>query len=217
MDNHVIITAVTFMGSLLLFAAFVPGSILLLPAAAQAQTTPTTNGSSSVTENGAITSSSGVMSVEKNITNGSNSTNRPIKISEQPMAIGHYNTTSQNFGHNSMQISFAGNTAFTLANSTGIVNAPTSGNITIYFTQSGGILNGQGQLTSEDGTENATFVLTELFPREDAPGRGIVSFATNSTGQLAPIDGKIALTWDVDQADGSTIVSFYEWESGPLS
>lgn len=116
-----------------------------------------------------------------------------------------------------MQISFAGTTSITLPNSTETINAPTSGNVTIYFTPSGGILNGQGQLTSEDGKENATFVVSELFVREDAPGRGIVAFATNSTGQLASLDGKIAQTWDVNEPDGSTMVSFYEWESGPCT
>jgi hypothetical protein len=198
---------------MLLFAALVPGAMILLPTAfAQDQTITTPmNGSSSALPIGNMTALSGTLSM------GNNTTDSPIEISEKPIATGHYNTTSQSFSNNSMQISFAGNTSFTLPNSTGTINAPTSGNVTIYFTPNGGILNGHGQLTSQDGTENATFVVTELFVRENEPGRGIVSFATNSTGQLAPLDGKIALTWDVDQPDGSTILSFYDWKSGPCT
>lgn len=193
-------TGLAVTGSMLLFAALLPGFAFVAPAAmAQANSTGATSD----------TMSSGQM--------GLDSTNIPIKISDQPMAIGHYNTTSENFRNNSLQISFAGNTMIMLPNSTETVMANTTGNVTIYFSQAGGFLNGLAHLTTKDGSENATIAVTELFTSENSPGRGVAYFSTNSTDKLAPLDGKIALTWDENQPDGSTIVSFYEWQSGPTT
>jgi plastocyanin len=64
--------------------------------------------------------------------------------------------------------------------------------------------------------ENATITVTEIFSSENAPGRGIASFSTDSTGRLAPLDSIVAVTLDEDQPDGSARVSFFEWHAGPL-
>lgn len=119
--------------------------------------------------------------------------------------------------NNTLQIGIAGNTTITLPNSTETITTVDTGNVTITFTESGaGILEGQVYLTTEDGTENATALVTEFFSSEDAPGRGIVSFSTDSTGRLAPLDSMVAVTLDEDQPDGSAQVSFFEWHAGPL-
>ena len=192
------------MSSTLLLAALALSSALSIPTAI-AQTNnsaPTTNGMMP-------SSSSDTMAM-------SNNTNNPIQISSNPIAVGHYNTTSQQFGNQSLQISFEGNTMITLPNSTNQIMAKTTGNVTIYFTSAGGFLHGHGILTTPGGNENATLTVTELLTSENGPNRGIAAFSTNSTGQLAAINGKTALVWDVNEPDGSTTVSFYEWKSGPM-
>jgi hypothetical protein len=201
MKTHFTTTGLAAMSSMLLFAALVPGFALAAPTAAMVQTNSTGTAND--------TMSSETISL--------NSTSAPIKISDRPMAIGHYNTTSENFENSSLQISFAGNTSITIPNSTETVNADTTGNVTIYFSPAGGFLNGQANLSTEDGSESATVSVSELFTSENAPGRGVAYFSTNSTGKLAPLDGKVALTWDQERPDGSTIVSFYEWQSGPTA
>lgn len=200
MNTHFTTTRLAAMGSMLLFAALVPGFALADP-------TAMTNMNSTGTASDTMTSNSMNLS----------STAAPIKISDRPMAKGYYNTTAESFGNSSIQISFAGNTMLTLPNSTETVLANTTGNVTIYFSAAGGFLNGMAKLTTADGTENATVLVSELFTSENAPGRGVAYFSTNSTGKLAPLDGKIALTWDEEKPDGSTIVSFYEWQTGPTA
>jgi plastocyanin len=140
-----------------------------------------------------------------------------LQISYQPFATGHYSTVSENFANNTLQVSVTGNTTITLPNSTETITTTNTGNVTITFTESGGgILEGQVYLTTEDGLENATITVTEIFSSEDAPGRGIASFSTDSAGRLAPLDSIVAVTLDEDQPDGSARVSFFEWHSGPL-
>lgn len=140
-----------------------------------------------------------------------------LQISDQPLAIGHYSTVSENVSNDTIQLSIAGNTTITLPNSTETITTNDAGNVTITFTESGGgILEGQVLLTTEDGTENATITVTEIFSSENAPGRGIASFSTDSTGRLAPLDSIVAVTLDEEQPDGSARVSFFEWHAGPL-
>ena len=147
----------------------------------------------------------------------SEGTNSSLQISDHPLAVGHYSTVSENFANNMIQLSIAGNTTITLPNSTETITTNDTGNVTITFTESGGgILEGQVHLTTEDGLENATITVTEFFSSESAPGRGIASFSTDSTGRLAPLDSIVAVTLDEDQPDGSARVSFFEWHSGPL-
>jgi plastocyanin len=135
-----------------------------------------------------------------------------LEISDRPLAVGHYITASENSVNNTLQISVVGNTTITLPNSTETITTNDTGNVTITFTESGaGILEAQLLLTTADGLENATVTATEFFSSENAPGRGIASFSTDSTGRLAPLDGVIAATLDEDQPDGSARVSFFEW------
>lgn len=116
-----------------------------------------------------------------------------------------------------MQISVVGNTTISLPNSSETITTNDTGNATITFTQSGGaILQAQVFLKSKDGLENATITATEFFDSESSPGRGVALFSTNSTGKLAPLDGIVAITLDEDQLDGSTQVSFFEWQTGSM-
>ena len=140
-----------------------------------------------------------------------------LQISDQPFAVGHYSTVSESLTNTMIELEIKGNTTITLPNSTEKITTNDTGNVTITFTETGGaILEGQVHLATADGTENATITVTEFFSSENAPGRGIASFSTNSTGRLAPLDRIVAVTLDEDQPDGSARVSFFEWHAGPL-
>jgi plastocyanin len=140
-----------------------------------------------------------------------------LQISDQPLAVGHYTTVSENAGNNMIQLSIAGNTTITLPNSTETTVTNDTGNVTITFTESGmGILDAQIYMTTGDGSENATIIVAEFFSGKNAPGRGLASFSTASTGRLAPLDSIVAIVLDEDQPDGSSRVSFFEWNAGPV-
>jgi hypothetical protein len=73
-------------------------------------------------------------------------------------------------------------------------------------------------LTSEDGSENASATIYEIT-RYDVNARTqkdvvIAIFETNSTGQLALLDGMIGIGQaDVDAA-GNTDITLWEFETG---
>ncbi len=73
-------------------------------------------------------------------------------------------------------------------------------------------------MTSEDGSQNATAAIYEIT-RHDVNARTekgavIAIFETNSTGQLAFLDGLIAVGQaDVDAA-GNTDITLWEFETG---
>ncbi len=140
-----------------------------------------------------------------------------LQISDQPLAVGHYTSISEDVENNMTQLSIAGNTTITLPNSTETITTNDTGNITITFTESGmGILEAQIYMTTGDGLENATITVVEFISGENAPGRGVASFSTASTGRLAPLDGIVAIVLDEDQPDGSGRVSFFEWNVGSM-
>src|SRR5690606_8863708 len=140
-----------------------------------------------------------------------------LQISDQQLAVGHYTAISEDVENNMTQLSIAGNTTITLPNSTETITTNDTGNVTITFTESGmGILEAQIFMTTGDGLENATITVVEFISGENAPGRGVASFSTASTGRLAPLDGIVAIVLDEDQPDGSGRVSFFEWNAGSM-
>jgi hypothetical protein len=73
--------------------------------------------------------------------------------------------------------------------------------------------------TEEDGSEeNASATLYEIaqFNLQDYTGKGITIAVihTNSTGMLAPLDGMIVVGQEEFRADGSRLVTMWEWQSG---
>src|SRR5688572_19606214 len=83
------------LGSLLLFAALLPSLTAVVPAAVAQTNATTTTAAETLGLNGTA-----------------------ITLSDQPFAIGHYRTVSENTVNNTIQISVVGNTTITLPNST---------------------------------------------------------------------------------------------------
>lgn len=139
-----------------------------------------------------------------------------LRISNQPLAVVYYNIISEDVQDNVTQFAVIGNTTLTL-NSTETITTNDTGNVTLTFTASGGvILEGQFTITTEDGLENAIVIMTEFLNRGNSPRIGIASFSTDSTGKLAPLDSLVAIVLDKEQPDGSIQVQFFEWKAGPL-
>jgi hypothetical protein len=98
-------------------------------------------------------------------------------------------------------------------------------NGTINITSTGSVIAsmdgtavGEEVLTTEDGTESATatFYAIGRFNMEDGSGRSIIIalIHTNSTGQLAPINGAIVAGEIEFLPDQTSLVTLWEWQSG---
>ena len=107
-----------------------------------------------------------------------------------------------------MEVSSSGNGTPTPPNSTETIAVNSTGTALVNFDTTSVIA--QEFLTKEDGTENALATIYEIT-RHDVTARtekGIVIaiFETNSTGQLAFLDGMIAVGQaDVDSAGNTDI------------
>ena len=111
------------------------------------------------------------------------------------------------------QFTFSGN---------GTLNLP-NGTINITSTRSviasmDGTAVGEEVLITEDGTESATatFYAIGRFNMEDGSGRSIIIALvhTNSTGQLAPLNGAIVAGEIEFLPDQTSLVTLWEWQSG---
>jgi hypothetical protein len=71
---------------------------------------------------------------------------------------------------------------------------------------------------TEDVSESATATLYEIarFNMQDGTGKGIAIAVvhTNSTEMLVPLNGMILAGQEEFRADGSRLVTMWEWESG---
>jgi hypothetical protein len=114
-----------------------------------------------------------------------------------------------------LQISFFGNGTLTLPNSTEPIRTTSSGSGIASML---GTFTGEVTLITEDGSENATATTYEIgrFNMQDGTGKGIAIavFHTNSTGKLAPLDGMILVGQDEFPPDGTSFITFWEWQSG---
>jgi hypothetical protein len=99
-----------------------------------------------------------------------------------------------------------------LTNTTETITTRDIGEGILTFIPGGGVLHGQVQLTTEDGSESAIGLFTEYITTESTTAISLARFITNSTGVLAPLNNMIAITLDQEQPDGSIIVRYFEWE-----
>jgi hypothetical protein len=99
-----------------------------------------------------------------------------------------------------------------LPNTTETITTRDIGEGILTFIPGGGVLHGQVQLTTEDGSETAIGLFTEYITTESTTAISLARFITNSTGVLAPLNNMIAATLDQEQPDGSIIVRYFEWE-----
>ena len=144
------------------------------------------------------------------------STGSTVKLSEQPVAVGHYRTVSNNMANETQaQFTFEGNTKITLPNATETITTRDTGEGTFSFLpgSGGGSPSGQIRMTTEDGSESATANFTEFIKFDSSTGIGIAYFSTNSTGMLAPLNNMIAVFLDEIQPNEDSIIRFFEWKS----
>ncbi len=144
------------------------------------------------------------------INNNKNNNNTIIILAEEPFLVEHGRTVAATpINQTHMQISLAGNGTITLPNSTETVKTKDTGNAIARLTPTGNIAQGQINISTEDGSENAIVFFTEIGKNEK--GIGVAYFATNSTGKLAFLNNMVAVIEDEIQPNGDTLITAWEW------
>jgi hypothetical protein len=137
-----------------------------------------------------------------------------IELSPEPVHQEQQTLVSENpINQTHTQFTFSGNGTLNLPN--GTINITSTGNVIASID---GTAVGEEVLTTEDGTESATatFYAIGRFNMEDGSGRSIIIalIHTNSTGQLAPINGAIVAGEIEFLPDQTSLVTLWEWQSG---
>jgi hypothetical protein len=154
------------------------------------------------------------------LTNQSNNTTTvaSLPIADIPFYIEHITVTGQNsINATHVEVSLSGNGNLTLPNSTQTIAINSTGTALVNF-ETTSVIAQELLTTTEDGSENASATIYEIT-RHDVGTRtekGVVTaiFETNSTGQLAFLDGLIGVGQaDVDEA-GNTNITLWEFETG---
>jgi len=142
-----------------------------------------------------------------------------IELSQQPIyqdQVRQVSETQINQTHVLSTVS--GNGTLTLPNSTEPIRTTSSGNLIVSLQGTAPNAAGEQIVMTEDGSESATATLYEIarFNMQDGTGKGIAIAVvhTNSTGMLAPLNGMILAGQEEFRADGSRLVTMWEWESG---
>jgi hypothetical protein len=138
-----------------------------------------------------------------------------LEFEDEPFAESRIIPVSENVINETQQVElvFEGSTTITtLPNTTETITTRDTGEGILTFIPGGGVLHGQLQLTTEDGSESAIALFTEHFKEESTTAISLVQFIANSTGVLAPLNNMIAVTLDQEQPDGSIIIRYFEWE-----
>jgi hypothetical protein len=171
---------------------------------------------SPVVDGGGDTSTTTTMSDNASSLNATTPITPTIELGEEPFAIGRYSPVSETVLNETQQIQIAleGSTTITLPNTTETITTRDRGEGIITFLPGGGVIRGQIQLTTEDGSESATADLTEYFLDEAPTAISIVYFSTNSTGILAPLNQMIAVSLDEEQPNGDVVARLFEWKRG---
>jgi hypothetical protein len=139
-----------------------------------------------------------------------------LSSGEEPFAVGRYTPVSQTTINETqqLQIIFEGSTTITLPNSTETITTRDRGEGIITFLPGGGVIRGQIQLTTEDGSETTTADITEYFLSEAPTTISLVYFSTNSSGVLVPLNNMIAVSLDEEQPNGNIVARGFEWKGG---
>lgn len=151
-----------------------------------------------------------------NTTTSSTSITSNVELEEEPFAVGRYSPVSVNMINETqqLQIVFECGTTITLPNSTETITTRDTGEGLITSLPRGGVIRGQIQMSTEEGSESATVDLTEYFLDESPTAINLAYFSTNSTGMLAPLNNMIAVSLDEEQPNGDVVVRLFEWKVG---
>jgi hypothetical protein len=137
-----------------------------------------------------------------------------IELSPEPVHQEQQTLVSENpINQTHTQFTFSGNGTLNLPN--GTINITSTGSV---IASMDGTAVGEEVLTTEDGTESATatFYAIGRFNMEDGSGKSIIIalIHTNSTGQLAPINGAIVAGEIEFLPDQTSLVTLWGWQSG---
>lgn len=153
---------------------------------------------------------------DDNTTTSSAPPSSGIELSPQLVYQERVGTVSQiPINQTHVQLTISGNGTLNLPNGTETINTTSNGSVIVSLEGTGV---GKEVLTTEDGTENATATFYEIarFNMENGTGRGIIIALvhTNSTGALAPLDGKILTGQQEFTPEPTSLVTLWEWQSG---
>ena len=125
-------------------------------------------------------------------------------------------------------VSYSGNRIILPPNTTDIINATETGNVTIdiqpnglSFNQGHAVIMTEGDAAAEEeGGETATIsfvLLTRTNPDGSGSGTSVTYFSTNSTGQLAFLDNMVAIGQvEYSPAEGINRFAEWEWKGGTI-
>jgi hypothetical protein len=157
-------------------------------------------------------------------TAASSSSAAGLELSPQPI----YQEVSRQVGENlindtHVETTFAASGNLTLPNATTgePIRTTSRGSILISFVDATAI--GEQVITTTEGEEGGETAVAKFFgiarfnmEQQEGTGRGIIIAVvhTNSTGMLAPLNGMI-LAGDVEfNAEGTSMTTLWEWQSG---
>jgi hypothetical protein len=152
-------------------------------------------------------------------TSNTTTSSSEIELSPQPIYQDQVRQVSETpINQTHMLSTVAGNGTLTLPNTTEPIRTTSSGNLIVSLEGTAATAAGEQIVITEDGSESATATLYEIarFNMQDGTGKGIAIAVvhTNSTGMLAPLNGMILAGQEEFRADGSRLVTMWEWESG---
>src|SRR5829696_2356518 len=139
-----------------------------------------------------------------------------IDLSPEPVHQEQQTLVSENpINQTHTQFTFSGNGTLNLPNGTEPISITSTGSVIAAMD---GTAVGEEVLTTEDGTESAIakFYSIGRFNMEDGSGKSILIALvhTNSTGQLAPLNGAIVAGEVEFLPVGTSLITLWEWQSG---
>jgi hypothetical protein len=148
--------------------------------------------------------------------NATTTTSSGIELSPEPVHQEQQTLVSENsINQTHTQFTFSGNGTLNLPNGMEPISITSTGQVIAAMD---GTAVGEEVLTTEDGTENATakFYSMGRFNMEDGSGKSILIALvhTNSTGQLAPLNGAIVAGEVEFLPVGTSLITLWEWQSG---
>lgn len=139
-----------------------------------------------------------------------------IDLSPEPVYQEQQTLVSENpINQTHTQFTFSGNGTLNLPNGTEPISITSTGSVIAAMD---GTAVGEEVLTTEDGTESAIakFYSIGRFNMEDGSGKSILIALvhTNSTGQLASLNGAIVGGEVEFLPVGTSLITLWEWQSG---
>jgi hypothetical protein len=139
-----------------------------------------------------------------------------IDLSPEPVHQEQQTLVSENpINQTHTQFTFSGNGTLNLQNGTEPISITSTGSVIAAMD---GTAVGEEVLTTEDGIESATakFYSIGRFNMGDGSGKSILIALvhTNSTGQLAPLNGAIVAGEVEFLPVGTSLITLWEWQSG---